>query len=132
MIILVHLAFLHILIGIITVHKAVILLLGYNTADPSQGGQVKELIIIPVFVFPGEKSGVFDIGWGGEPYKTLGELSIVLCCSGQGPGSPVTTLINKEHTDLSHGDFLHVAAQDPGLKEVYRDDQAVVFEVITQ
>ncbi|HET9914954.1 MAG TPA: hypothetical protein VFQ13_23900 [Anaerolineales bacterium] len=36
------------------------------------------------------------------------------------------------HTDLNHGDFLYVAAQDPGLKEVYRDDQAVVFEVITQ
>ncbi len=35
------------------------------------------------------------------------------------------------HTDLNHGDFLHVAAGDPGLKEVYRDDQAVVFEVIT-
>lgn len=34
------------------------------------------------------------------------------------------------HTDLNHGDFLQVAAEDPGLKEVYRDDQAVVFEVI--
>jgi hypothetical protein len=36
------------------------------------------------------------------------------------------------HTDLNHGDFLHVAAEDPGLKEVYRDDQAVIFEVIAQ
>jgi len=36
------------------------------------------------------------------------------------------------HTDLNHGDFLQVAAKDPGLKEVYRDDQAVVFEVIVQ
>jgi hypothetical protein len=36
------------------------------------------------------------------------------------------------HSDLNHGDFLQVAAQDPGLQEVYRDDQAVVFEVITQ
>ena len=36
------------------------------------------------------------------------------------------------HTDLNHGDFLRVAADDPGLKEVYRDDQAVLFEVITQ
>ena len=35
------------------------------------------------------------------------------------------------HTDLNHGDFLQVAEQDPGLEEVYRDDQAVVFEVIT-
>ena len=34
------------------------------------------------------------------------------------------------HTDLNHGDFLQVAEQDPGLEEVYRDDQAVVFEVI--
>ncbi len=35
------------------------------------------------------------------------------------------------HTDLDHGDFLDQAARDPGLKEVYRDDQAVIFEVIT-
>ena len=34
------------------------------------------------------------------------------------------------HTDLNHGDFLRVASEDPGLKEVYRDDQAVIFEVI--
>jgi hypothetical protein len=33
------------------------------------------------------------------------------------------------HTDLKHGDFLQTAAQDPGLREVYRDDQAVIFEV---
>jgi len=33
-------------------------------------------------------------------------------------------------TDLKHGDFLKQAAHDAGLKEVYRDDQAVVFEVI--
>jgi len=36
------------------------------------------------------------------------------------------------HTDLEHRDFLKVAAQDPGLKEVYRDDQAVIFEVLAQ
>jgi hypothetical protein len=34
------------------------------------------------------------------------------------------------HTDLNHRDFLRVAAADPGLKEVYRDDQAVIFEVL--
>ena len=34
------------------------------------------------------------------------------------------------HTDLNHGDFLRVAEEDAGLKEVYRDDQAVLFEVI--
>ncbi len=33
------------------------------------------------------------------------------------------------HSDLKHGDFLRKAEQDPGLHEVYRDDQAVVFEV---
>ena len=36
------------------------------------------------------------------------------------------------HTDLNHRDFLNVAAKDPGLKEVYRDDQAVIFEVVAQ
>jgi len=36
------------------------------------------------------------------------------------------------HTDLNHGDFLQVALEDPGLQEVYRDDQAVIFEVIVQ
>ena len=35
------------------------------------------------------------------------------------------------HTDLDHGNFLDQAASDPGLKEVYRDGQAVIFEVIT-
>lgn len=34
------------------------------------------------------------------------------------------------HTDLNHEDFLRIAEEDSGLKEVYRDDQAVVFEVI--
>jgi hypothetical protein len=36
------------------------------------------------------------------------------------------------HTDLNHGNFLKVAAEDSGLKEVYRDDQAVIFEVTTR
>jgi hypothetical protein len=36
------------------------------------------------------------------------------------------------HTDLNHKDFLQVAAEDPGLREVYRDDQAVLFEVVGQ
>jgi hypothetical protein len=35
------------------------------------------------------------------------------------------------HTDLSHQNFLRVAAKDPGLKEVYRDAEAVIFEVVT-
>jgi hypothetical protein len=33
------------------------------------------------------------------------------------------------HTDLNHEDFLDQAAKDPNLVEVYRDDQAVIFEV---
>jgi hypothetical protein len=33
-------------------------------------------------------------------------------------------------TDLNHKDFLRQAANDTGLKEIYRDDQAVIFEVI--
>ena len=35
------------------------------------------------------------------------------------------------HTDLAHQDFLYVAANDPGFKEVFRDNQAVIFEVVT-
>ena len=34
------------------------------------------------------------------------------------------------HTDLDHKDFLRIASKDAGLKEVYRDRQAVIFEVI--
>jgi len=34
------------------------------------------------------------------------------------------------HSDLKHGKFIRKAEQDPGLREVYRDDQAVIFEVI--
>ena len=35
------------------------------------------------------------------------------------------------HTDLMHGNFIKVAGKDPGLKEVYRDDQAIIYEVLT-
>ena len=34
------------------------------------------------------------------------------------------------HSDLKHGKFLSMASKDPGLQEVYRDDQAVVFQVL--
>jgi len=34
------------------------------------------------------------------------------------------------HTDLKHKDFISMAGNDPGLKEVYRDDQAIVYEVL--
>lgn len=33
-------------------------------------------------------------------------------------------------SDLNHKSFLRIAAKDPGLKEVYRDEQAVIYEVI--
>jgi len=34
------------------------------------------------------------------------------------------------HTDLNHGSFIRVAEQDPRLREVYRDDQAILYEVL--
>ena len=36
------------------------------------------------------------------------------------------------HTDLNHNNFIKAAEQDPGLKEVYRDNQALIFEVIAK
>ena len=52
----------------------------------------------------------------------------------ENPSHVIATTFDSQyiHTDLNHGDFLHVAAEDPGLKEVYRDDQAVIFQVIAQ
>ncbi|RPJ26243.1 MAG: hypothetical protein EHM33_12270 [Chloroflexi bacterium] len=52
----------------------------------------------------------------------------------ENPSQVIATTFDSRyiHTDLNHGDFLQVAAEDPGLKEVYRDDQAVVFEVVGQ
>jgi hypothetical protein len=49
------------------------------------------------------------------------------------PAQVIATTFNSRyiHTDLNHKDFLRVAAEDPGLKEVYRDDQAIIFEVLT-
>jgi len=34
-------------------------------------------------------------------------------------------------TDLAHKGFLRRASEDPGLREVYRDDDAVVFQVLS-
>lgn len=52
----------------------------------------------------------------------------------ENPSQVIATTFDSHyiHTDLSHRDFLQVAGEDPGLKEVYRDDQAVIFQVITQ
>jgi hypothetical protein len=52
----------------------------------------------------------------------------------ENPSQIIATIFGSHyiHTDLHHGDFLRVAAADAGLKEVYRDDQAVIFEVIAQ
>jgi hypothetical protein len=33
-------------------------------------------------------------------------------------------------TDLDHTSFLNEAAADPGLEEVHRDDDAVIFRVL--
>lgn len=52
----------------------------------------------------------------------------------ENPSQVIATTFDSRyvHTDLNHEDFLQVAAEDPGLKEVYRDDQAVIFEVIPE
>ncbi len=49
--------------------------------------------------------------------------------------NPSTIILNSFdaryiHSDLKHEEFLAVAGDDPGLKEVYRDKDAVIFEVI--
>jgi hypothetical protein len=54
----------------------------------------------------------------------------------QGSVDNPSTLIAKKfgshyvHTDLNHGNFIRIAEDDPGLKEVYRDDQAIVYQVL--
>jgi hypothetical protein len=52
----------------------------------------------------------------------------------ENPSHTIATTFDSRyvHTDLHHGDFLQTAAKDPGLKEVYRDDQAVIFEVLSR
>jgi len=52
----------------------------------------------------------------------------------ENPSQIIATTFGSQyvHTDLNHRDFLDVAARDPGLEEVYRDDQAVIFKVIAQ
>lgn len=34
------------------------------------------------------------------------------------------------HSDLNHGDFIEQAENDPGMREVYRDDQSVLYELL--
>jgi hypothetical protein len=34
------------------------------------------------------------------------------------------------HTDLNHGKFIKQAENDPGMREVYRDEQSVLFEIL--
>ena len=52
----------------------------------------------------------------------------------ENPSQVIATTFDSRfvHTDLNHQAFLEVAAADPGLKEVYRDDQAVIFAVMSQ
>ena len=33
-------------------------------------------------------------------------------------------------SDLNHKNFMRLAAEDPGLKEVYRDGQAIIYEIV--
>jgi hypothetical protein len=35
-------------------------------------------------------------------------------------------------TDLAHGDFLRQAAADPRMRQVYRDEQAAIFEILNK
>jgi len=51
----------------------------------------------------------------------------------ENPSHSIATIFESRyiHTDLQHGGFLQIAAEDPGLREVYRDDQAVIFEVLS-
>ena len=35
-------------------------------------------------------------------------------------------------SDLAHAEFIFQAENDPGLREVYRDDEAVIFQVLAQ
>jgi hypothetical protein len=50
------------------------------------------------------------------------------------PSEVIATTFGSRYirTDLNHRDFLQVASEDPGLREVYRDDQAVIFEIISR
>jgi hypothetical protein len=33
-------------------------------------------------------------------------------------------------SDLKHTSFLRIAAEDPGLNEVYRDNQSVIYKIV--
>jgi len=48
------------------------------------------------------------------------------------PSKIIASRFNSQfvHTDLKHRNFIDVAGKDPGLKEVYRDDQAIIYEVL--
>ena len=48
------------------------------------------------------------------------------------PSKLISSLFSAEyvHTDLNHQGFLNQAKKDTGLKEVYRDNQAVIFQVV--
>ncbi len=36
------------------------------------------------------------------------------------------------HTDLRHGNFIRAAEADPALREVYRDDDAIIYQVLVE
>jgi hypothetical protein len=49
--------------------------------------------------------------------------------------NPAESILNEfgavyVHSDLNHGDFLAAAYADPRMVEVFRDDQAVIFQIV--
>ena len=47
------------------------------------------------------------------------------------PATPIRAQFNAQYifSDTKHDAFLEQAAADPGLSEIYRDDDAVIFAV---
>jgi hypothetical protein len=48
------------------------------------------------------------------------------------PSSIITARFSTRYiqSDLKHTSFLRIAAEDPGLKEVYRDNQSIIYKVV--
>jgi hypothetical protein len=49
------------------------------------------------------------------------------------PAEIIATLYGSQyvHTDLQHSDFIDIAEADPGLEEVYRDKDSILYKVIS-
>lgn len=48
------------------------------------------------------------------------------------PAGPIATQFGRQFvfTDLKHTRFIQKAEEDPGLQEIYRDDEALIFQVV--